>query len=462
MTDLLTTPGDKNAIPVHTVSCEGLTEWVRSLSPAHATWVRENNFTAKKDEIIRLASDKGEISAIILGLGEGPPSADPWRLAALARNLPEGQYRLAQDREGDALSPLGWVLAQYDFNRYKTGRKNRKTVLVVKDKAELQEISTLTRGITLVRDLVNTPTCDMGPGQLSQVMRDMSDKYGALFDETVGDDLLKRGFNAIHTVGRAAANPPRLLDMVWGRKDAPRVTLVGKGVCFDSGGLDLKSAAGMRLMKKDMGGAAHTLGLAQVIMESGLDVRLRLLIPAVENNISGNAFRPGDIIRTYKGTSVEVDNTDAEGRLVLCDALALASEDNPDLMLDYATLTGAARVAMGPAIVPFFTDGNDIARGLADHAGQVNDPLWRMPLYQPYMPDLDSPHADLNNTGSGPYGGAIMAALFLKHFVGSPEKWVHFDVFAWNLKDQPGRPKGGEAMAFRAVYGYLNNRFGKK
>ncbi len=462
MTDLLTTTGGKDAIPVHTVSGEGLANWLRSLSPAHATWVRENNFTAKKDEIIRLAGDKGEISAIILGLGKDHVSPDPWSLAALAKNLPEGKYCLAEQDEDNTLSALGWVLAQYDFNRYKTGRKSRKAVLVVKNKAQLQEISTLTRGINLVRDMVNIPTCDMGPEQLSQVMREMSDKYDAVFTETVGDDLLKRGFNAIHTVGRAAARAPRLLDMVWGRKEAPKVTLVGKGVCFDSGGLDLKSAAGMRLMKKDMGGAAHTLGLAQVIMESGLDVRLRLLIPAVENNISGNAFRPGDIITTYKGTTVEVDNTDAEGRLVLCDALALASEDDPDLILDYATLTGAARVAMGPAIVPFFTDGDDIARGLADHAGQVNDPLWRMPLYRPYMPDLDSPHADLNNTGSGPYGGAIMAALFLKHFVENPEKWVHFDVFAWNPKDQPGRPKGGEAMAFRAVYDYLKNRFEKK
>lgn len=462
MTDLLTSSGGTDAIPVHMVSSGELTDWLKSLGPVHATWVRENNFTGKKNEIIRLADATGKIAAIGLGLGEKPPSPDPWCLSALAKSLPTGQYCLAEENVDMALSSLGWVLAQYDFDRYKTGRKTRKAVLVVQDKTALQEISTLARGINLVRDLVNTPTCDMGPGELSQVMRDMSDKYGAEFSETVGDDLLKRGFNAIHTVGRAATIPPRLLDMVWGRKDAPKVTLVGKGVCFDSGGLDLKSAAGMRLMKKDMGGAAHTLGLAQVIMESGLDVRLRLLIPAVENNISGNAFRPGDIIRTYKGTTVEVDNTDAEGRLVLCDALTLASEDNPDLMLDYATLTGAARVAMGPAIVPFFTDGDDIARGLADYAGQVNDPLWRMPLYQPYAPDLDSPHADLNNTGSGPYGGAIMAALFLKHFVGSPEKWVHFDVFAWNLKDQPGRPKGGEAMAFRAVYGYLNNRFGKK
>ncbi|NOZ42809.1 MAG: leucyl aminopeptidase family protein, partial [Alphaproteobacteria bacterium] len=431
-----------------------------SLSPARSSWVRANEFIADSHQILRMPGEDGQLALIALGLGSDGNSPDPWCLAALAKSLPRGRYCLADDSGEITLSAIGWALSQYEFDRYKTRKNRHGAVLVVKDQTKLPELATIIGGITMVRDLVNSPSCDLGPGQLSQVMQDLAQRYGADFNETVGDDLVACGFNAIHAVGRAAKSPPRLLDMTWGRTAAPKLTLIGKGVCFDSGGLDLKAAGGMRLMKKDMGGAAHVLGLARMIMETGLDVRLRVLVPAVENNISGDAFRPGDIIKTYKGTTVEVDNTDAEGRLVLCDALALASEDDPELMLDYATLTGAARVAMGPAVVPFFTDSDDIAHALMTCSDALDDPVWRLPLYQPYMSDLNSNNADLDNVGSGPYGGAIMAALFLKHFVGNPEKWVHFDVFAWNLKDQPGRPKGGEAMAFRAIYRYLKHRFG--
>ena len=459
MSDYLTNEGFDTAIPIHAVSTEGLGHWLEELSPAQTRWAVDNKFMGDKNEVLKLAGAEGELTAIAIGQGSEDSFSDPWALASLAKTLPEGRYRLMSENN-QKLAPIVWALAQYKFDRYLQKKNNRGAVLVLKDKEQLEEANTLISGITLVRDLINTPTCDMGPSHLSAVMKDLSDKYGAEFTETVGNDLLAKGYNTIHAVGRAAANEPRLLDMVWGRADAPKVTLVGKGVCFDTGGLDLKPSSGMRIMKKDMGGAAHTLGIAQIIMESGLDVRLRLLIPAVENNVSADAFRPGDIIKTYKGDTVEVDNTDAEGRLVLCDALALASEEKPDLMLDFATLTGAARVAMGPSIVPFFTDGDDLASDLAQFSTAENDPVWRMPLYAPYAPGLKSNCADLNNMGSGPFGGAIMAALFLKHFVAEPEKWVHFDVYAWNMSDQPGRPKGGEAMGLRTVFAYLKDRFG--
>ncbi|MBL4802429.1 MAG: leucyl aminopeptidase family protein [Emcibacter sp.] len=446
MTKYLTDKHDGTATPIHCISHEGLDDWLKTLSPAQARWAKDNKFAAHKAEILKLSGPQGELTAIAIGRGSEQDYADPWYIASLVKNLPHGHYRLEGDTD-PCLTAIIWSLAQYQFDRYLTKKNDRNATLVVQNKDILEEATALTRSITLVRDLVNTPTCDMGPSHLSAVMKDMADQYGADFTETVGDDLLVKGYESIHTVGRAAVNQPRLLDMIWGRKDAPKLTLVGKGVCFDTGGLDIKPSSGMRNMKKDMGGAAHTLGLAQVIMERGLDIRLRLLIPAVENNISADAFRPGDIIKTYKGDTVEVDNTDAEGRLVLCDALALASEEDPDLILDFATLTGAARVAMGTDIVPFFTDGDHIAREFAKYAEEQNDPVWRMPLYAPYAPSLKSNCADLNNMGSAPYGGAIMAALFLKHFVKNPKKWVHFDVFAWNMTDQPGRPKGGEAMA---------------
>lgn len=455
----LTCDHNDSAIPLHLVAREELEDWQKTLSPAQSRWTKDNKFKADKNEVLRLSGPEGELAGIAFGLGSESAAMDTFTLAPLVKSLPEGRYHIIGDFD-PKLTAIGWALAQYKFDQYKKEKNSRQATLVLKDENTLQESTALINGITLVRNLVNTPTCDMGPSHLSDVMRDLADHYDAEFSEIVGDELLEKGFNTIHAVGRAAANAPRLLDMTWGREEAPKVTLVGKGVCFDTGGLDLKPSAGMRIMKKDMGGAAHTLGLAQVIMESGLDVRLRLLIPAVENNISADAFRPGDIISTYKGTTVEVDNTDAEGRLVLCDALALASEEDPDLLLDFATLTGAARVALGPDIVPFFTDSDDLARDLADHSETENDPVWRMPLYAPYLPQLKSTCADLNNMGSGPYGGAIIAALFLKHFVDDPEKWIHFDVFAWNLSDQPGRPQGGEAMALRTVFSYLHARFG--
>ncbi len=459
----LSSDDHNNAIPVHIVTKERVDDFITDLSAEHSQWAIDNNFKAKKNEILKLADKQGHLTAILVGAGS---SCDPMGLSTVAqaaKSLPEGHYTLVDDLISDIERKqisTGWALAQYEFDHYKEKKNKHNAVLIVKEQSLLREISTIINGICLVRDLVNTPACDMGPSHLSKVMEDLAEQYDAVFSAIVGNELLNKNFNTIHTVGRAAANEPRLLDMCWGREDAPRVTLVGKGVCFDSGGLDLKPAAGMRIMKKDMGGAAHALGLAQMIMSCGMDVRLRVLIPAVENNVSANAFRPGDIINSYKGTSIEVGNTDAEGRLVLCDALALASEESPDLLLDFATLTGAARVAMGTDIVPFFTDGDELSNDLLNSSEAVADLIWRLPLYADYEPLLKSGFADLNNMGSTAFGGAITAALFLKHFVAEPSNWVHFDLYAWNQKTKAICPEGGEAMAIRAVFSYLQNRFG--
>ena len=314
--------------------------------------------------------------------------------------------------------------------------------------------------MTLARDLINTPAGDMTPEQLADETRQVADTHAAECRIVAAEDLLREGFGAIHAVGRAAADAPRLVDVRWGEPGRPLVAVVGKGVCFDSGGLDIKTAAGMRTMKKDMGGAAVALGLAQLIMSENLPVRLRLLIPAVENAIAGNAYRPGDILNTYAGITVEVDNTDAEGRLILCDALALAVEDRPELMVDFATLTGAARVAVGTEVSAMFCNDEAVAAGIAKAAGAVDDPVWPMPLHDGYDHLLDSRVADTLNSANTPYAGAITAALFLRKFVGTVP-WAHFDIMAYNLRKRPGRPEGGEAMAMRAVFKYLEERFGQ-
>jgi leucyl aminopeptidase len=308
------------------------------------------------------------------------------------------------------------------------------------------------------RDLVNTPTSDLGPDGIETAARELADRHGAAFSSIVGDDLLKRNFPMIHAVGRASTNAPRLIDFTWGSESAPRITLVGKGVAFDTGGLDIKPSSSMLLMRKDMGGAAATLALADMIMGAQLPVRLRVLIPAVENSISGNAFRPGDILHSRKGITVEIGNTDAEGRLILADALALADEENPDLIVDFATLTGAARVALGPELPPFYTDDDALAAEIARHGSAVNDPVWRMPLWAPYQAQLDSKFADMNNTG-GPMAGSITAALFLRRFVTSAKAHVHFDIFAWNSSTRPARPEGGEVQAARLMYALLRDRY---
>ena len=393
----------------------------------------------------------------------GPGSEDdsPWMFSKIATSLPEGSYHFASPLNGrDAnLAAFGWAMAHYKYDYYLKEKKRSYAILSVSDNCNLPKVNRWIRGTNLARDLVNTPTCDMGPSELAEVAENLAKQFKANIEITCGEDLLTKGYNTIHTVGRAAEKAPRLIDIKWGNEDAPKVTLVGKGVCFDTGGLDIKPSGSMLIMKKDMGGAAHVLGLGQMIMESGLDIRLRILIPAVENNISGNAFRPGDIIKSYKGTTIEIGNTDAEGRLVLCDALALASEEQPDLIMDFATLTGAARVALGTDVPPYFTDDETLSSDLLKLSENEHDPLWPLPLYMPYKKLLNSTIADINNIGSTGFGGAITAALFLKGFVDKKIPWVHFDVYAWNASATPGKPKGGEAMGIRTAFEYLSQKY---
>lgn len=379
-----------------------------------------------------------------------------WVLADVAPLLPKGSYFIEGDTQAQFNAGLGWVLAQYQFSRYQEAQP--MATLYLNDKSSYQRIVDEAKGVYLTRDLVNTPAGDMMPEHLSEAMQALAAEHSAVFSEFVGDELLAKNFPTIHMVGRASVHAPRLLDMTWGDPSHPRLTLVGKGVCFDSGGLDLKPAAGMRLMKKDMGGAAHVLGLASMIMSHKLPVRLRVLIPAVENAVSSNAFRPGDIVKTRKGLTVEIDNTDAEGRLVLCDALALADEEKPDLLIDFATLTGAARVALGLEVPGYYSTEEAFAADLQNSGDTVEDNVWRLPLHQGYAEFMKGTISDLVNGAAKPFGGSITAALYLQNFV-EQSPWVHFDVGAWNDRPRPGRPAGGEAMGVRATFKALQKRY---
>jgi len=377
-------------------------------------------------------------------------------LGGLPFQLPEGVYELASP--ATPLQLLGWGLGAYCFDRFKMPERPPAELLLPTD-APADALGNQVNAIRLVRDLINLPAEELKPSRLAEEAVQVADSHEAEVSVVVGDELLDAGFNTIHAVGRAADDPPRLIDIRWGDPEHPKVSLIGKGVCFDSGGLDIKPASGMRTMKKDMGGAANVLGLAQLIMASHLPVRLRVLIPAVENAISGNAYRPGDVIQTYQGLTVEVDNTDAEGRLVMCDALALAAEEKPELMLDYSTLTGSARSAVGAELACMFANDDALAAGLTAGSGKAADPIWRMPLHAPYNYMLESKVADTVNSASLPYGGAITAALFLEKFV-ADIPWAHFDIMAFNIRSRPGRPEGGEAMGVRAAFEYLSERFG--
>ena len=383
------------------------------------------------------------------------------RSAGLPAALPEGSYRL--DAVPDGADPtrlaLGWALATYAFTRY-SAKTRPAAALVWPEGADRGRVERLAAAVFLARDLANTPAGDLGPEELAAEAVRVAKAAGARHRVIVGDDLLAENYPTIHAVGRASARAPRLVDIVWGDPAAPKVTLVGKGVCFDTGGLDLKTASGMRLMKKDMAGAAIVLGLAQAIMDAGLPVRLRVLLPCVENAVSGNAMRPLDIVRTRKGLTVEIGNTDAEGRLILCDALAEASTEKPELLVDMATLTGAARVALGPELAALFCNDEALAQGLLDAAAAEEDPMWRMPLWRPYRKMIDSKIADINNVSESPHAGAVTAALYLQEFVDPGIPWAHLDVMAWNPQSRPGRPEGAEATALRALYAHIAQRFG--
>ncbi|NWG92275.1 MAG: leucyl aminopeptidase family protein [Parvularculaceae bacterium] len=384
----------------------------------------------------------------LVGVGD---ASDPFVLAAAAEKLPEGDWRI--DR-ADANGLLAWLLGSYRFDRYKKGKKPAAR-LIAPEGADAGAARRTAEAVFFVRDLVNTPASDMLPDALEAQARKLADAFGADIAVVSGDALLAEGLNMIHAVGRASASAPRLIDMVWGRADAPKVTLIGKGVCFDSGGLNIKGAEGMALMKKDMGGAANALGLARLIMDARLDLRPRVLIPAVENAIAGNAFRPGDILKSRKGLTVEIGNTDAEGRLVLADAMAVGGEDAPHCMITLATLTGAARVALGPELPPFYCDDEGFAASVLAASAAANDPVWRMPLWAPYASMLSSQVADLNNAPGGSFAGSVTAALFLKKFAPANAVFAHFDIYAWRAKAAPGRPMGGEAQAIRALYDTL-------
>ncbi len=394
---------------------------------------------------------------VLLGVGDG---SDPFISAAAAEKLPEDVYVFADtlDERAATLASLGWLMGTYRFNRYKQ-QKQAAAKLVAPANADPESIRRAGGAIALVRDLVNTPASDMGPAALEQAARNLAEECSGQIEVTTGDDLLAQNLPMIHAVGRASVSAPRLIDLTWGDPAAPKLTLVGKGVTFDSGGLNIKGPAGMALMKKDMGGGAHTLALARMIMSAKLNVRLRALVPAVENAISGDAFRPGDILPSRKGITVEIGNTDAEGRLILGDALTLGGEEAPDLMVSLATLTGAARVALGPELVPFYCDDNALASGLSEASSRVADPVWRMPLWSNYESMLSSQIADVNHISGGSFAGSITAALFLKKFAGEARAWMHFDLYAWRPKGAPGRPAGGEAQAIRALFEVLAARY---
>lgn len=451
----LVTGSARDSVPISLITPDELSAWCKSASAPTKRWVERTGFEAESGECCLLPSSSGDVAQVLAGYD---PALGPWATAALPSALPPGRYRI--ETVFDAMeannAALGWALASYRFTRYRKATDKDLPRLLWPAKAERALVKRTVEAIGLIRDLINTPAGDLGPAELAQAARSVARRHKAKVTVTKGDQLLRAKYPAVHAVGRASSRAPRLIDLRWGSR-GPRVTLVGKGVCFDSGGLDLKTAVGMKLMKKDMGGAAHVLGLAQMIMAAGLKVRLRMLIPAVENSVSGNAFRPGDVLQTRKGLTVEVGNTDAEGRLILCDALAEADREKPDLLLDFATLTGAARVALGPDVPALFCDHDSVAEALLDKGSVLIDPLWRMPLHAPYRRLLDSKVADLNNVSEGGQGGAITAALFLQSFVNPETPWVHIDLMAWNNAARPGRPVGGDAMGLRAAYAVIED-----
>jgi leucyl aminopeptidase len=447
----------KDAIPLDAIRPQQLKGWLAQRDAHAAKWLRQTNFTAKAGELRLAPSRSGAIGLAVLGLGD---ERDPLALATFSESLPEGIYAI-RDVPGEcsgAGAVVAWLLGTYAFDRYRK-RTKRAAKLVIPESVDATEASRIAEGVFIARDLINTPSNDMGPAELAEAATDIARKHNASIAVIEGDALLKENYPLLHAVGRASERPPRLIDLRWGAAKAPKVTLVGKGVCFDSGGLDLKTSAGMLTMKKDMGGAAVVLGLSHMIMDAKLPMRLRALVPAVENAVSGRAYRPGDVLRSRKGLTVEIGNTDAEGRLVLADALCEADSEQPDLLIDIATLTGAARAATGMEVPPFFTDDETLAADLSRHASAVHDPLWRLPLWRGYEKTLASPIADLNNNPDYNLAGAITAALFLNRFVARARSWAHIDIPAWTDRPRPGRPRGAEANAARALYALLSSRY---
>ncbi|MBO6519034.1 MAG: leucyl aminopeptidase family protein [Rhodospirillales bacterium] len=445
--------------PVHLIAEGALEGWLAA-APGHVqAWAAANGFKGGAGKHLVVPDAAGNIDCVLVGLSD-PVSL--WDAGALAKSLPPGPYALAGNLDvqtAEAVA-LGWQLGSYEFDRYKSPASPTAD-LQLPESIDPVQVSALADATMLVRDLVNTPANDMGPGALADAAKDLAGKFGADFTVTVGDDLLKENYPAIHAVGRAADDAPRLIEMTWGDPAHPTVALVGKGVCFDSGGLDIKPASGMKLMKKDMGGSAHVLGIAHCVMALGLKVHLKVLVPAVENAISGNAMRPLDVVRTRAGITIEIGNTDAEGRVILADALTRAAESDPELVIDFATLTGAARVALGTELPALFCNDDGFASDILAAGTKVSDPLWRMPLWPGYRKMIEGKVADITNSPDGGYAGAITAALFLERFAPENAGWAHIDVMAWNVSSKPGRPEGGEAMGMRAFTEMLTQKYGR-
>ncbi|NNM73661.1 leucyl aminopeptidase family protein [Enterovirga aerilata] len=447
----------ENAVPVRLTTEERWPALAAELDPIGRAYAEAIGFDGKAGSLAPVPDASGAVGSVLVGMG-AKDATDPFDLARLATSLPEGTYRLADPPDEPALAALGFALGSYRFDRYRE-RPGKDVRLLLPEGVDGEELSRIAQAVAMGRDLINTPANDLGPDGIEEAARRLAERHGAEIRVTTGDDLLDADLPMIHAVGRAAERAPRLVDMVWGEQGAPPVTLVGKGVAFDTGGLDIKPSSAMLLMKKDMGGAATALALADMVMGAGLKLRLRVLIPAVENAISGASFRPGDVLRSRKGLSVEIGNTDAEGRLILADALALADEEAPELMVDFATLTGAARVALGPELPPFYTRDDVLAEDVARLARTVRDPVWRLPLWQPYGKMLESKIADTSNVSSGGFAGSITAALFLARFVTAARAYLHFDIYGWNPSAKPARPEGGEVQAARLVYALLKERY---
>jgi leucyl aminopeptidase len=457
MDSIFATRGASDAVPIWFVTAATYEEVRQAIGAELSAFADAAGFEPKSGRYLPLPGKNGKaLGGVLFGL-EGPDETrDPFLPGRLAQLLPDGTYRFANEPREGRLAALAIALGLYRFTRYRKAEA-RAIKLDLPQNIDRDDLAHIVEAVTLARDLINTPANDMGPAQLEQTARKLAARHSATIGAIVGDELLEQNFPLIHAVGRAAAGAPRLIDMSWGDAAHPKVTLVGKGVCFDTGGLDIKPDTGMLNMKKDMGGAATALALASMIMARGLKLRLRVFIPAVENSIAGGSFRPRDVYTSRKGITVEIGNTDAEGRLILADALALADEDKPDLVADFATLTGAARVALGPDLPAFFTDDDALAAELMRHGAAENDPLWRLPLWRPYETMLESKVADINNVG-GSQGGAITAALFMRRFV-TAKSWLHIDLFAWTAAAKAGRPEGGELQAARALYAMLAARY---
>ncbi len=448
---LITTSDKATSVHLYTAA-----QWRsgKGLSPALQALAKAHKFDGKIGQMVISAADDGAIGDVLFGLGEG---TDALAVAALSAKLPDGDYAIARD--GDypmAHIAAGWIDGAYRFDRY-LAKPATPPRMVIEAGAEGDAIRREAAAVSCLRDMVNTPAEDMGPNSIQAVISDLAKQHGATLETTLGDALLEANYPMVHAVGRAAQQEPRFLELSWGDETAPELAIVGKGVAFDTGGLNLKTGSSMRLMKKDMGGSAHAIALAGLVMAANLPVHLKLYVPAVENAISGNAFRPGDVLSSRKGLSVEIDNTDAEGRLILGDALARASESDPDLLIDFATLTGAARVALGPDLAPFYTDDEALAQAILAGAQSSGDPAWRMPLWDPYLSMLKSPIADLVNSASSGMAGSITAAMFLKQFVDA-SRWVHLDIWAWRMSKY-GRPEGGAACGLRAMWAMVEKRY---